>query len=262
MITPAFYFEVASRNAADWLAERDAYSSFDCKWFEVLVEYPHLLSDFGTGEFETLTTMLKGKRISFHGATLNLSLLSLNEAIVGETTKVLADQLVMAKKLGCDTFTFHAGEYPYFFERVRSRLHEALASNLQGINEVARSLGIQLCIENLKNPNTYPRTIRDLNEVFCVLPGLGFALDVRHACVVGENPSELVREFGRRLRAIHFRADCGLSENDLKIFIRDLEEVEFDGPFIIEDPSLNQLDKSSRALLHRARSMLNPYMTF
>jgi len=262
MIRPAFYFEIASRNSADWLLERDAYDSFNPRWFEILVEFPHLLSEFRADEIETLRNVLKGKDLSFHGATLNFSLLALNKAIVAETTRVLLDQIDLAKLLGCNMFTFHAGEYPYFYERVAPSLHEALAISVGKLVEYADSVGCQLCIENLKNKNSYPRTIIELENTFSVLPDIGFALDVRHACVVGESPVELARMFGSRLRSVHFRSDCGMSTAQLEAFLQTLHDVNFDGPFIIEDRSLNELDKSARDMLYQARSMLASFLQF
>jgi sugar phosphate isomerase/epimerase len=260
MITPAFYFEVASRNVGDWLRERDAYSTYRARWFEVLMEYPYTFRDMSSAEIAELRQILQNYSLSYHGATINLSLLALSDKIVSATTEILMQQLDVAKELGSRLFTFHAGEHAYFLERVAGPRHRILTANLQSLLKKAATIGCEVCVENLKNKNTYPRTIREMDCLFSECPDLRLALDIRHACTSGEDPCEMVRLFATQLRSVHFRADCGLPVNGVHELLELLDRSGFTGPFVIEDPSLNSVEKSQRPMIEDARCLLDPFI--
>lgn len=262
MIKPTFYFEVASTNPDTWQVERDAYAEYTNSGFEILMEYPYTHNELSKEKQDLLKSLVDTKRLSFHGATLNLTLLALNEQIVEETSKILCNQLEVASWFGCEQFTFHVGEYPYFIENEKDLLHLELKKNLSKLITKSKELGCQLCIENLKNKHTYPRTIQELDAVFEECPELGLALDIRHACVVGEDPVEMAQRYGSRLKAVHYRPDCGISSNQLKRLFEVFSDINFSGTFIIEDPSLNVIDKSQRPMIAEAVKQLKPYLKF
>lgn len=261
-MTPGFYFEISSPRREDWKVEHEYYNSRPVRWFEILNEFPFRLADFSADDLQYLKQIFTGYGLSFHGATLNLSLVAAHEGIVRQTVQTLVDQLSTAEHFGCELFTFHAGEYPYFIETVDDEPGRVLARNIAPVLDRAREVGCIMCIENLKHKNVFPRTLKETASAFSACPELGLAFDVRHACIVGEDPSDFVREFSSQLKSVQYRADCGLSAQGIDRLFDTLARVSFDGPFIVEDASLNEVDKSHRPMIDEARIQLSRYLAY
>lgn len=92
-----------------------------------------------------------------------------------------------------------------------AHLRRNLVESLERLNQCARSHGVELCAENLKEPfdvSEFPRLFDQTNVAGC--------LDTGHAYVTGHGgaeQAELVAQFGERISHIHLN-DTRLADDD------------------------------------------------
>ncbi len=111
---------------------------------------------------------------------------------------------------------FRAGDEDIF--GLNRRMYQKLVS-------AASDLGLNILIENLfaDGPSmeavpcwsTYPRELNHLMDEF---PGLFICLDSGHAVITGQDPADLVYQFGSRIRALHLHGNDRIHDLHLTPF--------------------------------------------
>jgi hypothetical protein len=79
---------------------------------------------------------------------------------------------------------------------------------------------------------------------------------MRHFCINGIAPQKAFTEFADRTRSIHYRIDCGLDGEDLRVFLEAILEHGFTGNLIVEDRALVVADKSDKTQLLRGFALV------
>ncbi len=252
-----YYFDLFSDRIEDWEKEAHFNKSLNPAFLEVMLEFPPSNQSFSAALQQKLLAAVDGVPLKAHAPTLNLSLVAPNPAISHASIQEHLHALVVAKGLGAPFLTIHGGEYP-FFSPSQETIHPTtlFIQNIKPVLERADLLGVELCLENLKGGNIFPKTFDELDFVFERYPSLAMALDVRHFVVEGFDPTEAMLRYFSRIRSIHYRVDNGLSDEKMLVFIRTLRELNYQGCFIIEDRTLNTMDKDNKELLHAGRAKI------
>ena len=120
--------------------------------------------------------------------------------------------LEIASIMGIDTVIVHPLHYKNYFHR----FEEVWSDNVRFFTELlpyAQKYDVRMCLENLFEFDPrgiiVPDTCADVGRYIKALdlfddPHLAACVDVGHACLVGENPADLIRGLGHeRLHALH-----------------------------------------------------------
>ncbi|WP_240030540.1 sugar phosphate isomerase/epimerase family protein, partial [Thermus scotoductus] len=131
-----------------------------------------------------------------------------------------------AQALGADRAVLHSGLPPYTPKEAAGARAPSLAQALGPLLEEAQALEAQLFLENTFEPDP-----ESLEEVFRLLPGLGFCFDPAHARVFSRTPDPQAW-LALRPRHLHLNGTDGLYDRHWQLdqggldlgWLRDLEE--------------------------------------
>jgi sugar phosphate isomerase/epimerase len=244
-----YYFDLYSSSLTHWQNEARFNTSLGPEFLEIMLEYPGSTYDFDASSAGALRDLVPATPFTVHAPTINLSLVSLNRAIRAATQRELVYALEATGLLGADLMTIHGGEYPYYACINDTTPAVLFNRGVRLILDHASWRGITVCVENLKGSNIYPVTFTDIDAVLEPNPGLMLSLDVRHFCISEIDPIEAIVRYRSRIRSVHYRADCGLDQAELRCLLGTLMAGDYDGYFIIEDRALNMLDKDDKSQL-------------
>jgi endonuclease IV len=115
-----------------------------------------------------------------------------------------------------------------------------------------KSLGSNLCIENMDKRKSIGRTSKDLEEIFRYLPEATFCLDLAHVRQVDPSMTEaylMIKKFGDRLAQIHL-SDVNsqsiheaLNFESVLSYLRVAEYIDAEVPIVLESPvSLDKIE--------------------
>jgi sugar phosphate isomerase/epimerase len=241
-----FYFDLYSDDTWAWRHEAVFNASLKPAFLEVMLEYPVSCGKLSADRARTLRELLAPLPLTVHAPTLNLSLVSLNPAIRKASCCELLRALDVTATLGAKAMTFHAGAYPYHVFANGTSPLRLLAESLEPLLTYAHDLGVTLCIENLKGTNVFPVALDEIDAVLDSHPSLMLAMDIRHLCVAHLDPLASYTRYRTRIRAMHYRVDCGLSCKQLTRLLTRLVRANYQGGFIIEGSTLNSLQKDDK----------------
>ncbi|HEX3050303.1 MAG TPA: sugar phosphate isomerase/epimerase family protein [Aggregatilineaceae bacterium] len=152
----------------------------------------------------------------------------------------------MAAELGAQAITWHG----YDKNLDDDRMFDRFAETARYLGSRARQVGVTVTIENVSwccyvRRADHIYQIRDAN-----LP-LGFTFDPFQAMEAEQTPTEIIRAMGDRLTTVHL-SDFGLGPVrhmalgegiiDWRSIFRALDEVNYQGPLIMEAPYRGNLD--------------------
>lgn len=245
-----YYFDLFSDRFEDWEKETDFNRSLNPEFLEVMLEFPPSNMCFSIKQQQALLSLLRGIPLNAHAPTIGVSLVTTNELVAKASIQEHLHAINVAKGLEASFLTIHGGEYPFYAPAYSNTSPANLFSkNIEIILAHANRLGIEICLENLKGKNIFPKTFEELDIVFDRHPTLAMALDIRHFYVEGFDPIEALQRYFPRIRSIHYRVDNGLNDSELTDFIHTLQELNYDGNFMIEDQALNNLQKDDKTML-------------
>lgn len=142
--------------------------------------------------------------LSVHLPFWNLDLLSPDPGVARLSRARLSLGLRWAQALGADRAVLHSGLPPYTPKEAAGARAPSLAQALGPLLEEAQALEAQLFLENTFEPDP-----ESLEEVFRLLPGLGFCFDPAHARVFSRTPDPQAW-LALRPRHLHLNGTDGL----------------------------------------------------
>lgn len=165
--------------------------------------------------------------------------------------------LEVAQRVGAGALTWHGLRYGL----ENPRLVEAFFESTRWAGEKADAAGVTLCIENVSW--CYLRAPEHVRAICAAGLPVGFTFDGFQALESGVEPTALVRAMGQRLVTVHlsdYREDGarhlppGEGEMDWMGLMRELQEVAYDGPLILETARVGDVETlvRGRDLVRRA----------
>lgn len=178
-----------------------------------------------------------------------------------------------AAEIGVPYLVCHPCRPMYTDDPLYPKRDELIAQNIEmyeGLCKQAEGTGVTICTENMfsrmaDTERCTPGTVsfaHDLNEIMDAVPGLCVCLDFGHALVTGQQPADLVREFGKRLKITHLhnndrKEDLHLSPFEMKTdvwepFGKAIKEIGYEGAMTLEVVHFNeQVPVSLRPSMYR-----------
>ena len=243
------YFDLYSLDHEDWYKEHQRNIELSPEFYDVMLEIPGSIRDFKPEDITFLRNLIGSIPLTVHAPTLNLSLCCLNRGVAAVSVAEHIYALDVCNLLGAKTITLHGGEAPYYAGLNNLTWVEVFNNNVQHILLAANNLNIDVCIENLKAKNVFPKSVDELDQIFHKNLDLKLAFDLRHFCAVGVDPFFAFERYSNKIASIHYRIDNGLDDDELKRFARMLYSTQFAGQVIIEGDSLNHARKDEREML-------------
>jgi xylose isomerase len=205
------------------------------------VIYP---AEFGEQQVEQVNALLKEHRLEVAGIIVDVyglpkwmygSLTSRNEKIRREAVQLSQRAMDVAKELGCKTVTLWLGQdgYDYPFQSDYEKGWSWLVDGVKEIAEYRSDVNVSLEYK-LKEPRNHLYIGTVGKAVFLArevgLRNVGVTIDVGHALVANENPSEslvLLNRYGK-LFHIHFNDNYRSWDDDMLVASVNLwEPIEF-----------------------------------
>ena len=243
------YFDLYSDRPQDWRREADFNHSMGPQLLEVMLEYPGSCADMTPAKAAELAAVLGDVSVTVHGPTLNLSLVAMADRIVDATQQELLAALSVCDRIGASSMTIHGGEYPFLTELNGRTPGGTFSAGVAPVLAKAAELGIRVAVENLKGKRIFPATFDDLDDILGRHEDLRLAFDVRHFCVNGIDVGQAFGRYRDRIENIHYRDDCGLSDEQLRDFLGQVVGSGYAGGLIVEDQALNDAEKSDKSQL-------------
>lgn len=158
---------------------------------------------------------------------------------------------------------------------------ELLRMNIDMYRElvsIARECGVTICTENMfataENGDaqlSFASVAQDLLDIIREVPEVGVCLDYGHAMLVNEDPTQMVHQFGERLKALHLH--CNDRRSDVHVspfectrmpwdeFAHALHEVQYQGAINLEThmfyyPAPDCMLPASFAYLHACAAQI------
>ena len=149
-----------------------------------------------------------------------VSAADLTDSIRRASTTEMKRSLSVAADLGADKVVLHppmiSGMGAYVADRVRAYAVEFITDMV----EMAESLGVNVCLENMMPRNGFGVEISELEMLFWRFPSLQLTLDTGHANLVERGEAylhELVKRLGNRLGHVHLSDNHGHYDEHLTL---------------------------------------------
>jgi sugar phosphate isomerase/epimerase len=179
------------------------------------------------------------------------------EAFLAYMLPIFEKEIRMTAKMNCPIAVIHL-----YFEETRDESRKKNLDLLARLLPVAKEAGVTLAIENLYGKecsDIYLTTAEDLlyyTEHFSD-DHIGVCLDTGHAIARGQDPIEMLKALGRRVKALHVHSNlkgydlhlppCFTKALDFKTFADTLTEIGYEGTFNMEIAPPAQLNAKATA---------------
>lgn len=166
------------------------------------------------------------------------------EAFLAYMLPIFEKEIRMTAKMNCPIAVIHL-----YFEETRDESRKKNLDLLARLLPVAKEAGVTLAIENLYGKDCsdiYLTTAEDLlyyTEHFSD-DRIGVCLDTGHAIARGQDPIEMLKALGGRVKALHVHSNikgydlhlppCFTKALDFKAFADTLTEIGYEGTFNME----------------------------
>lgn len=222
------YVEEALARFAEWKIActevfLTSYSEYEPSFAQTLLPY---LGKTPVHSVHVLSTQFEPQLYNAHPRVSGDSLAWLNQAMQS------------AQILGATHYTFHGIAR---IKRTFQENFERVGKRTQAIFDECQKYGVTLCQENVEWAfYNRPGVFTELKK-YC--PGLKGVLDIKQARITGYSYEEYLREMGENIAHVHVSdideqgKMClpGRGTFDFQTFIKQLRDVGFDGPLLIEN---------------------------
>ena len=192
-----------------------------------------------------------GWSLSVHGRFFGVNLSSPNARVRRAAVEVAWEDLMFAARIGAQRLNLHAGDVNWYdvpppdhpdyswmiqeLNRLRAQHLQAVTLSLAEIGEKARTVGVEVVVENLYKPWELLRTPEEVRGFFESLdPSVGFTLDTGHALLAGWPPVTFLHALNSRVRHFHLHWNDGafdvhdfpdLSEASMQELLRSIGRI-------------------------------------
>jgi len=244
-----YYFDMFSFNPSDWQEEAEFNLAQDPEHLEVMFEIPSTCANFDGQLANTLIDYLPNIPLSAHAPSLDLSIVALNDHVLQASINEYLAAIDAAQHLGAKLLTLHAGSSPFIGAMNDIDPAKIFCASIKPIIEKAKKYGIQVLVENMGGGHNFPSMFEEIDAALLAHSELMLALDTRHFCQAGLDPTEGYKRYHGRVKAIQFRLDGRMTNMEIKTFLETLLQYKYDGIFIIEDKALTCSDKKDKSQL-------------
>lgn len=249
------FLNIASQDKKDWKKRVDFIDSLP--QVDHVEIWPEQSLNFS--ELKLLKSLLASYKIIIHAPFVHLSLVSLHPEVIETTIKSYLRVMQIAKVLGAELVTFHAGTHLRFTPE--KTVIKLLAKNLNRFKNSYKGK-VRFAVENMPPDavggaqSHYPRSLKDLAHLKKLLPWLNFTLDIGHAFQGNEGQKEIsrfIKRYKTSILDIHLhdaklkgKAHMSLGEGDLSVglLFQLLEEIDYVGYVSLETITREDTKKS------------------
>jgi sugar phosphate isomerase/epimerase len=226
---------------------------------ELWVETPDFWIDRRVEKIEPF----REKILALHAPVLDLNPVSVNESIRDLTLKETLFSISLAKKLGVEVVTVHAGKRsavrkPVFADYASLEKYLRISSNY------AKIKGLKICLENSEAGVNYLCKKPDELEKFVKKFDLKVAFDINHALKNGFTVAENFLSLVDRIDNVHVsgynskgKHISAIGFEDISRILRGLKDLDYDGKVTVELDDLGTGEMSYRGKIGILEGELN-----
>jgi len=150
---------------------------------------------------------------TMHAPFGDINIASLNREIRKASISSIVSCLQKGSELGVKRFVVHAGRHSVLSSFERERALVLSRDALVSLAELAKSMGVELLVENTVGNASVASTAEEMNRITAGLP-IGVCLDLSHALLAGELDNFL--RMRRRVGMVHVSDNDGRSDMHLQ----------------------------------------------
>lgn len=203
------------------LEELGLFAAMGFDYLELTMDPPRAHYRQVLEEEASLTSTLArhGMALVCHMPTF-VSLADLTDSIREASQKEVLQSLEAARRLGALKAVVHPADIRGLGVFVPELARELAWESLEKIDAAARSLGIEICLENMFPRTGFCAEAKDFKLVFDQFPALKMTLDTGHACIDSPRAKRLldfIEQFADRITHLHVSDNRGKRDDHLPV---------------------------------------------